>query len=94
MLEQDSDYQSKEHVAILSSRKDDIKLLETTQLDCGSGLDQANAIKSLLDEWNSQESSMTLSHKSEQIELFNRAWPCVLTQLLLILVNLVEHAFY
>ena len=59
-LKQGSDYLAKEHIAILLSHKDDIKLLETTQLDSGSGLNQANAIKCLLDEWNNQESCLAM----------------------------------
>ena len=40
---------------ILSSHENNIKLLETTRSESGSGLNQANAIKNMLDEWDIQE---------------------------------------
>jgi len=54
-LKQGDDYLPKEHIAILSSHRDHIKFLGTTRLERGSGLNQANAKKSLLDEWNIQD---------------------------------------
>ena len=44
LFEQGRDYHPKEHIAILSSHKDD-KLLGTTQLESERGLNQVNAIK-------------------------------------------------
>ena len=55
LLKQGDDYKPKQHIAILSSHGNDIKLLGTTRLESGSGLNQANAIKNMLDEWDIQE---------------------------------------
>ena len=52
LLKQGDDYEPKEHIAILSSHGNDIKLLGTTRLESGCGLNQANAIKNMLDKWD------------------------------------------
>ena len=83
LLKQDNDYQPKEHIAILSSHGDDIKLLGTTRLESGSGFNQANAIKSFLDEWNIQELclAMCFDTTSSNTGKFNGA--CILLEALL-----------
>ena len=83
LLKQGNDYQPKEHIAILSSHGDDIKLLGTTRLESGSGFNQANAIKSFLDEWNIQELclAMCFDSTSSNIGKFNGA--CILLEALL-----------
>ena len=55
LLKQGDDYEPKEHIAILSSHGNDIILLGTTRLESGTGLNQANAIKNMLDESDIQE---------------------------------------
>ena len=55
LLKQGDDYVPKEHIVILSSHGNNIKLLGTTRFESGSGLNQANAIKNKLDEWDIQE---------------------------------------
>ena len=50
-------FNQQEHLAVLASsaRGEVVKLLGTTVLDNGSGLNQARAIKNMLEEWNIKE---------------------------------------
>ena len=51
LLKEGSDFKPTEHIAILSSHGNEIKMLGTMNIQSGSGLNQANAMKEMLDEW-------------------------------------------
>ena len=55
LLTEGNDFQATEHIAILSSHGDAVKLLGTTKLESGSGLNQAMSIKHMLDDWDIEE---------------------------------------
>ena len=60
LLKQSRDVQQTLHVAVLSSNGNNSKLLGTTGLRRGTGLQQAEAIKELLDEWGLTDSCVAM----------------------------------
>lgn len=58
MLKESLSYQQSEHIAILASQGKEVKLLGTMNLESGAGLVQANAVNSMLEEWEVQEKQL------------------------------------
>ena len=75
--------QPKKIFEIFLSHKDDIKLLGTTQLKSGSGLNQANAMKGLLDEWNIQEKCLAICFDTTVSNTGKFSRVCILLQAIL-----------
>ena len=83
LLKQGDDYEPKEHIAILSSHGNDIKLLGTTRLDSGTGLNQDNAIKNMLDEWDIQELCLGMCFDTTASNTGKFSGACILLEAIL-----------
>ena len=55
MLKESGDTEQTTHLAVLASHGNQSKLLGTTSVDRGTGLQQAEAIKEMLDDWEITE---------------------------------------
>ena len=82
LLLERGDFSPKEHIAVLSSRLCGTKLLGST-LERGTGRDQAEAIKHILNAWNLEEQSvaMCFDTTASNTGKFNGA--CILLEALL-----------
>ena len=60
LLREGDDLSAKEHIAILASYGDNVKLLGTSTLDSGTGMNQANAIKGILEDWDIEQSCLAM----------------------------------
>ena len=70
-----------EHLAVLaSSAKEVVKLLGTTVLDSGTGLNQARAIKDMLEEWNIKEQCVAMCFDTTASNTGRFAGACILLE--------------
>ena len=83
LLQKRSDFTPAEHIAVLSRHRSGTKLLRTTSLKRGTGRDQAEAIKHILNAWNLEEQSVAMCFvpTASNTGKFNGA--CILLEALL-----------
>ena len=74
-------FNQQEHLAVLtSSAREVVKLLGTTVLDSGTGLNQARAIKDMLEEWNIKELRVTMYFDTIASNTGRFAGACILLE--------------
>ena len=83
LLKQSGDVQQTPHIAVLSSNGNDSKLLGTTGLRRGTGLQQADAIKELLDEWDLTDSCVAMCFDTTAANTGRFSSACILLETIL-----------
>ena len=83
LLKQSGDVQQTPHIAVLSSNGSDSKLLGTTGLRRGTGLQQAEAIKELLDEWDFTDSCVAMCFDTTAANTGRFSGACILLEAIL-----------
>ena len=82
-LKQSGDVQQTPHTAVLSSNGNDSKLLGTTGLRRGTGLQQAEAIKELLGEWDLTDSCVAMCSDTTAANTGRFSGACILLEAIL-----------
>ena len=80
LLKQYGDMKQTSHIAVLSSNGSDSKLLGTTSLDRGTGLQQAQAIKNMLDAWEITELCVAMCFDTTAANTSKFSGACVLLE--------------
>ena len=72
----------KEHLAVLASSTNGklVKLLGITDLDSGTGLNQAKAVKNMLDEWNIEQRCVAMCFDTTASNTGKFAGACILLE--------------
>ena len=83
LLKQYGDMKQTPHIAVLSSNGSDPKLLGTTSLVRGTGLQQAQAIKNMLDAWKITEMCVAMCFDTTAANSGKFSGACVLLEALL-----------
>ena len=75
-------YTHKEHLAVLASSTNGklVKLLGITDLDSGTGLNQAKAVKNMLDEWNIEQRCVAMCFDTTASNTGKFAGACILLE--------------
>ena len=78
-------YTHKEHSAVLESATNEklVKLLGTTDLDSGTGLNQAKEIKNMLEEWNIEQRCVAMCFDTTASHTGKFAGACILLEALI-----------
>lgn len=83
LLKEGNDTSAKEHIAILASHGDDVKLLGTSTLEAGTGLNQASAIKQMLNDWGIDRSCLAMCFDTTSANTGRMAGACILLEALI-----------
>ena len=83
LLQERGDFTPMEHIAVLASYRSGTKLLGTTSLERGSGRDQAEAIKHILNAGNLEEQSVVMCFDTTALNTGKRNSTCILLKALL-----------
>ena len=78
-------YTHKEHLAVLASSTNGklVKLLGITDLDSGTGLNQAKAVKNMLDEWSIEQRCVAMCFDTTASNTGKFAGACILLEALI-----------
>ena len=78
-------YTHKEHLAVLASSTNGklVKLLGITNLDSGTGLNQAKAVKNMLDEWSMEQRCVAMCFDTTASNTGKFAGACILLEALI-----------
>jgi len=83
LLKEKGDFSPTEHIAVLSSHRNGTKLLGTTSLEAGTGRNQAEAIKGILNNWNLEQQCIALCFDTTASNTGKFNGACILLEALL-----------
>ena len=83
LLQERGDFAPTVHIAVLSSHRSGTKLQGTTSLERGTGRDQAEAIKHILNAWNLEEQFVAMCFHTTASSAGKFHGACILSEALL-----------